>query len=65
MDESQEPIKTPTRPGSKWATGRRRVLPHPPSERPGFHQGALVDRKAAVKAAMRKPRGNHKAASGR
>lgn len=52
--------KTPTRPGSKWATGRRRVLNDPPREKAGFHQGALVDPQAAARAALkprsRKPR---------
>lgn len=55
MAESQDDTKpTPTRPGSKWATGKRRVLKDAPRERPGFHQGALVDRKAASRAELRR-----------
>lgn len=50
-----EDIKTPTRPGSKWATGKRRVLADPPRERPGFFQGALVNPQEAARAVLRKP----------
>jgi hypothetical protein len=53
MAESQEPIKTPTRPGSKWATGRRLKMT-PPRERPGFSKGALVDRRAVVREELRR-----------
>jgi hypothetical protein len=35
--------KVPTRPGSKWATGRRRAG-EPPVERAGFSKGARVTR---------------------
>jgi hypothetical protein len=35
--------KTPARPGSKWATGKRRVL-DPKFERLGFSKGARVSR---------------------
>ncbi len=46
--------KTPSRPGSKWATGRR-VKQEPLREKPGFFQGAMVDRQAAQRASMQKP----------
>lgn len=42
--------KIPTRPGSKWATGKR-VQQKPMREPPGFFRGALVDPAAAKRAA--------------
>lgn len=48
-------VKTPTRPGSKWATGRR-VKQEPLREKPGFYQGALVDPRAAQRASLAKPK---------
>jgi hypothetical protein len=56
MAESQEPIKTPTRPGSKWATGRRLKMT-PPRERPGFAKGALVDRQTVAREELRRGKG--------
>lgn len=50
-----ENVKTPTRPGSKWATGRR-VRQEGFHEKPGFRQGALVDRQAAQNASMQRPK---------
>jgi hypothetical protein len=49
--------KVPTRPGSRWATGRR-TQQEPFRERPGFHQGALVNPQAAARARLQtqKPR---------
>lgn len=45
-DESPSPevaeAKTPKRPGSKWATGRRRELSKAPREPKGFFRGARV-----------------------
>jgi len=55
------PAKIPTRPGSRWATGRRHLIAPPKwlGEPPGFNRGALVDRKAHVKATLRgRPRGH-------
>lgn len=63
MAESSEPTKAPSRPGSKWATGRRRVLADAPREKPGFYQGALVDRMAASKAELRRGKTKRRAKS--
>lgn len=35
------PVKTPSRPGSQWATGKRRVAKRKP-EKSGFSRGARV-----------------------
>jgi len=47
MTEESKP--TPTRPNSKWASGRRREIDGP-REPAGFHQGARVSKPAPPKA---------------
>lgn len=55
-EETKTPeVKVPTRPGSQWATGRRKRQ-DAPQEKPGFRQGALVNPRAAQSASLQKPK---------